>query len=308
MKNIVGNLKNEMERSGYRFRIVSIKHLPEVQDAVARLVRQGLVNRGLSENWHFYLDTCDALPEAASIIIVAMPQAITRIRFLWQGIDYPAELSPGTRVDDFNIVELLKNALEEAGYTVTKARLALKTLAVRSGLAEYGKNNIVYVTGMGSFCRLVAFYTDFPCEEDSWGQYRAMEICTDCFRCRNNCPTGSISADRFLIHAENCLGFLNQKQPDFPYWSRLQPDWHNALVGCMRCQFICPANEPYVENITDGPSFSEQETGMILDKTPLDALLPETRQKLDNIADAIYPLLSVNLIDLIEKQGNMRSL
>jgi len=58
--------------------------------------------------------------------------------------------------------------------------------------------------------------------------------------------------NRFLIHAENWLGFLNEMEPDFPYWVQLQPDWHNALIGCMRCQFMYPVNKPYLGKIVAG--------------------------------------------------------
>jgi epoxyqueuosine reductase len=38
----------------------------------------------------------------------------------------------------------------------------LKRLAVRSGLARYGRNNVTYVEGMGSFLELSASLTDMP--------------------------------------------------------------------------------------------------------------------------------------------------
>ena len=154
---------------------------------------------------------------------------------------------------------------------------------------------------MGSFYSLVAFYTDCSCEEDYLQESKAMVDCENCSLCRENCPTGSIPVDRFLIHAENCLGFLNEMEPDFPYWAQLQPDWHNALIGCMRCQFVCPVNKPYLDNIVAGPSFSEEETGLILNKTLLENLSQETRQKL-KISDGVYPLLARNLSAVIEKQ------
>jgi len=296
-------IRETMKLAGCEAATVSIVHLEEVQAAITRLVGQGLVNERLSENWKFYMEANDSLPGAQTIVIIAVPQPVVRVVFRWQGQDRPAEIAPGYfyRADEARTEELLKNTLAAAGYKTAKAHLALKTLAVRGGLAEYGRNNIAFVPGMGSFFRLVAFYTDCPCKEDSWGRYRVMSACTDCSICRQNCPTGCISAERFLIHAENCLGFLGQRQPDYPYWVRLQPGWKNALVGCMRCQFDCPVNEPHIGNIKDGPSFSEEETGQVLEAAPLDRLAPETRRKLSDMADRVYPLLSCNLRELIER-------
>ena len=304
MNGIMTKIEEGMKQLGYKAKTVSIRHLPEVQESVGKLVRQGLLNKRLHERWHFYLDTNKNLPEANTIIVVAMPQLITRIWFKYKGIAYPADIPPDYFAKaeyESRAEEILNNVLKTAGYKIAKAHLALKTLAVRSGLAEYGRNNITYVSGMGSLCILVAFYTDWPCEEDNWQESKAMEACENCSLCCENCPTRSIPVGRFLIHAEKCLGFLNEMEPDIPYWVQLQPDWHNGLIGCMRCQFVCPVNKPYLDNIGAGPSFSEEETGLILNKTPLENLSPATRQKL-KISDGVYPLLAPNLGALIEEQ------
>ncbi len=295
-----------MKPFGYKTTTVSITHLPETQEAVGKLVRQGQINKQLYERWHFYLKTNENLPEAKTIIVVAMPQPITRIWFTWEGINHPADIPPdyfAKTVNESRAEAILNNVLKTARFRIVKAHLALKTIAVRSGMATYGRNNITYVSGMGSLCMLVAFYTDWSCEEDNWREPAMMEACENCTLCRDICPTGSIRADRFLIHAENCLGFLNEREPDFPYWVQLQPDWPNALVGCMLCQFACPVDKPYLQQTKEGPSFSEKETGLLLNKTPFESLPGDTRQKL-GIFDGVYPLLARNLSALIEKQRN----
>ncbi|MEE9378294.1 MAG: hypothetical protein V3V33_09695 [Candidatus Lokiarchaeia archaeon] len=65
------------------------------------------------------------------------------------------------------MIEFLTEILKPGEYNVAYARLPQKTLAVRSGLAEYGRNNITYIPGMGSFHRLTTLYSDFPTEEDN---------------------------------------------------------------------------------------------------------------------------------------------
>ncbi|MBN1176592.1 MAG: hypothetical protein JXA51_02815 [Dehalococcoidales bacterium] len=306
MEGISTKIREAVKSHGYKARTVSIAHLPEVQEAVGGLVRQGLINRQLHEKWHFYLRTNENLPEAKTIIVVAMPQPFTRLRFEWQGRIFPADIPPTyfTKVDDSRAELTLKSVLELTGYRIVKARLALKTLAVRSGLAEYGRNNISYVPGMGSLHQLIAFYSDCPCEEDNWHESQVMKECDNCLLCRENCPTGSITTDRFLIHAEKCLGFLNEEDPDSPYWVKQQPDWPNALIGCMRCQFVCPVDKSYLHKIIEGPSFSEKETSLILNKTRWGNLSPETREKLDDIY-WVYPFLPRNLSALIEKQNGI---
>jgi len=304
MNELSQKIQDGMGHIRYQARTVSITHLAEVQEAVAQLVRHGLVNEQLYKKWHFYLDTNKNLPEAKTIIIVAMPAPLMRIWFKYKGITYPADIPPdycAKKVKESLAEEILNNVLKTAGYKIAKAHLALKTLATRSGLATYGRNNITYVSGMGSLCMLVAFYTDWPCEEDNWQESKMMAACENCSLCLESCPTGSISTDRFLIRAENCLGSLQEMNPDSPYWVQLQPDWHNALIGCMRCQFVCPVDKSYLNKIEAGPSFSEEETNQILNKTPWERLSPETRQRLDFFG-GIYPFLARNLGALIEKQ------
>ncbi len=303
MDAIISKITGEMKRHFYKYKTVSISHLQEIQNAVGELVRQGVISEKLHTGWQFYLDNNKNLPEAKSIIIVAMPQFITRLSFMWQGINYSANIPPGyfTQKDESCAAAILKGGIEHKGYKVSKARLALKTMAVRSGLAKYGRNNISYVPGMGSFHRLIAFYTDYPCEKNDWDEIRLMKSCETCFLCRENCPTGSISNERFLIHAENCLTHFNESEDDFPHW--LQPGSHNALIGCMRCQSVCPVNKPYLGKIEIGPDFSEEETDLILNRTSVEQLSSETRIKLDRmVQDEIYPVMGRNLRALIEKQ------
>jgi epoxyqueuosine reductase len=306
MELISNKIRAAMKLHGYKTKTVSIKHLSEVQEAVGQLIKQGLIAKQLSEKWHFYLESNKDFPEATTIIIIAIPQPITCLSFSWQSSVYSAEVSPNYfyALDKLRAEEVLHNVLGKSGYKITKARLALKTLAVRSGLAKYGKNNLAYVPRMGSFCRLIAFYTDAPFEEDNWLEAAATETCGKCTLCLENCPTKSITADRFLIRAEKCLGFLNETEPNIPYWVKYQPDWLNAFIGCMRCQFICPINKPYLKNIVAGPSFSEEETATILSRTPWEQLGIETRKKLEDLR-GIYPLMAQNLGALIEKQKKM---
>lgn len=301
MNDVSRMIQEQMSQFNYEWRMVSIEHLPEVQESVGKLIKQGLIDKSLYDTWHFYVDTNKNLPEAKSVVIVAMPQKIKLVTFNWQGTAYPAYLPPGhfTGVDESRVKEILNNALGTAGHKVVNAHLAMKTLAVRSGLAKYGRNNLAYVPGMGSFCRLIAFYTDSPCYEDNWQETGAMKTCESCSLCRENCPVHSISTDRFLIHAEYCRTY-REAVKDFV---AAQPDQCNTLIGCMRCQQVCPVNKPYITDFASGPIFSDEETDLILNKTPAEKLSLDIRQKLERLVDKeIYPLLARNLKILIEKQ------
>jgi len=306
MTTIGDTVFQKLEQSGLRARTVSITRLPLVQEAVARLIRQGMISETLHRDWHFYLDSNKDLPAAKTIFIVAIPQPVARAWFEWHAISYPADFPPGyfVRADESRAGEILGSVLKSAGYSVVKAHLPLKTLAVRSGLARYGRNNITYVPGVGSFHRLVAFYSDCPCDIDSWQEIGAMDACDSCSICRESCPAGSILNDRFLIRAQNCQTFGDAER-DASWWGGA--DRRNALVGCMVCQDACPANRLYLNKIADGPVFAAAETESILNGTPCGQLASTTQQKLDRLSEGgIYPVLTRNLRALISGQDLRR--
>jgi epoxyqueuosine reductase len=308
VNEVIHKIQEGIKQSGFKAKIVSIQHLPELQETIEGLVRRGLIDKHLNETYlRFYFEPPPSLSNARTIVIIAIPQPITRARFEWQGVVYNADIPPTYigKADDARVKDILTSVLEPAGYKLARARLPVKTLAVRNGLARYGRNNISYVPGMGSFHRLVAFYSDCPCEEDNWQEMRALKACENCFQCLENCPTHCITTDRFLVHAENCLTWFNERDNDFPEW--IKPEWHNALIGCLRCQLVCPVNKPYLRKIVAGPPFYEEETELILNRTTIEKLAPETRQKLESIAyGEMYPLLTRNLSVLIEKQRKVR--
>jgi epoxyqueuosine reductase len=108
------------------------------------------------------------------------------------------------------------------------------------------------------------------------------------------CPTGAISADRFLLKAERCLTFHNERRGAFPEW--LKPSWHNCLVGCLYCQEACPVNKNGPKSLKEGPVFSEEETDFILQNVPLKEMPQTAVKKLEQLDVTEYlPVLGRNL-------------
>jgi epoxyqueuosine reductase QueG len=95
--------------------------------------------------------------------------------------------------------------MKAAGYTCRKGvGLPLKRIAVQSGLADYGRNNITYVLGMGSRLQLESFLTDMLCETAEWREPVMAPMCEKCTLCLDNCPTGAQRKDRFLLDSLKC--------------------------------------------------------------------------------------------------------
>lgn len=193
---------------------------------------------------------------------------------------------------------ILEKILFPENFKVIKTNLPGKLLAVKSGLGVYGKNNICYINGQGSFYWIGVYISNMPCENDTWHECTIMGICENCDLCLKNCPTGAIANDRFVIHPNKCISLYNESKEVFPEW--LNTNWHNSLMGCMRCQITCPANKNYIKNVEDFAEFDDWETRMILAKTPLDELHEITYRKLESISFIEdYDLLARNLNVLI---------
>jgi epoxyqueuosine reductase len=280
--SIAGLVCSRLEEKGYRGRVVPIEHVAELKSEIEEGVSQGKIAAGVYQRYltQFQFDVTAKSPGARSIIITAAPQPQRRATFHLNGRTYPLIIPPTYYGDtDKQIRNLLQNVLVFNDYQLYPAALPSKLLAVRGGLAKYGKNNITYVEGLGSFFRLRAFLSDMPSGRSEWLEPQAMKACNRCQACLKACPTGAIAQDRFQLHAERCLTFFNEGKEDFPGW--IDPAWHNSLEGCMRCQLACPVNKPFFTWVEEGEDFDEAETGLILNKTPVDRLPRETVHKLN---------------------------
>jgi len=305
-------LRCRLGEKGYQSRIASAERLRDLQDGIEGNRARGLLNEEFYQErlTYFSFRPPEILPNAKSLIVVAVPQPKIRIVFTWQKEVRPVIIPPtyvayreaNKRVDD-----ILSSVLNPEGYHVAQASLPVKLLAVRSGLGDYGRNNICYVPGMGSFHRLVAFFTDMPCPVESWRQPQMMESCEKCQACLHGCPTSAIIANRFLIRAERCITLHNERVGDFPAW--IDPSWHNCLVGCLRCQMVCPQNADFREWVEEAEAFSEEETTLMLKRAPSDPFPSEIVKKLGRLDLLEYSdVLGRNLNALLSRdEGNQSS-
>lgn len=221
------------------------------------------------------------IPHPRSLIAVAVPDRPVRLRFTLDG-DSITTVVPPTYVhwerNDRTVEERLTRVRAPAGFTVARARGPTKAMATLGALARYGRNNLTYVEGLGSYHRPVILVSDLPCDEQPRREPEALPRCATCRACVAACPTGAIGTDRFLLHAERCLTYWNEKPPEVPFPNWIKPKWHNALVGCMRCQEVCPESRPFVGSFLKGPSFDEEATRTLLSGPREAELTPELRR------------------------------
>ncbi|MFW9990679.1 MAG: 4Fe-4S double cluster binding domain-containing protein [Candidatus Odinarchaeota archaeon] len=297
----------------YKYRKVSVDHLQELQEDIDKLIRENK----LSDNKTFrsYINTKkfeipENFPEAKSIIVMAVFTRPMLVNFYVNGkkkeiIVPPQYYDDGLSEENLRDV-VLNEIIKEPGYKIERAtRLHLKLIAVRSGLARYGRNNISYVDGMGSFLTLYAYFTDFQFKEDNWNEIRMMDKCENCKICINNCPNNCIREENFVIDAGKCVTLYNEIEGEFPEW--ITPKAHNALQGCMRCQLPCPANREAIKLMGRLEDITEEETRKVLQGKIDEAALVSVGKKLRRSGDpaemkAFLPVLTRNLTCIVNQQ------
>jgi len=281
---MVNLLSARLKSRGYAVRVVPVRRLEELKGEIEHRHSEGVFDEDFYCEWLAGFDSAppEAMPQARTVILVAVPQFRRRVVFSRDGQDHPAVIPPtyfeaGTRI---RLRRLLARRLRPARYRVVGARVPKKLLAVRSGLAEYGRNNLAYIPEMGSFVGLVAFYSDLPAEAEPWVEPRMMERCSTCSECRRRCPTGAIPSERFLLRAERCLTLHNEHPASTPFPAWVDPSWHGCLIGCLRCQEACPENRGYLDRFGDTVRFSGKETQWLLQGTPAEGLPARLMRKL----------------------------
>jgi epoxyqueuosine reductase len=277
----------KLEARGHRAAAVPVGRLDELREHYESLFRRKELDASLARDLLIGLTfrPPEDAPRPSSLIIVATRDPIVRCTFGWRGDDISILVPPTYlkyKSKNEKVIRTLAELLPEQCHLVSLPNAPEKLLAVRSGLARYGRNNISYVSGFGSFFRITTVCIDIPCEEREWSDPSMLARCEGCVICASACPTEAIPEDRFLLRAERCITYWNEKPGEVPFPEWIEWDWHNCLVGCMHCQLVCPENEGVLDCEETGPSFTEEETEMLLLTGEPNELPKALKEKLEN--------------------------
>ncbi len=277
----------ELETRGYRAAAVPAERLEELREHYEDLACGGSVDESLAQGFLKGLSfrPPESVPSPRSLVVVARRDPLVRCIFRWRGADVAVPVPPTylhLRRKSEEVTREVAELLPCRSHVECLINAPHKLLAVRSGLARYGRNNITYISGLGSFYLLTTVCTDVPCDGGEWLAPTMMPACDGCTRCRSACPTGAIPEDRFLLRGELCITHWNEMPEDVPFPGWMAGEWHNSLVGCLHCQLACPENEAVLDYEETGPSFTEDETEELLHAPRPDDLPNTLREKLES--------------------------
>ncbi len=242
-------------------------------------------------------------PAAKSVVVVAAFTKAMYARFTLDGTQFRLLVPPQYYADDMNEAKL-RGIVQKEIIKNTKSRIVdisnsvpLKLLAARSGLGLYGKNNLIFVDGMGNYNLLYAFLTDHAFAEDNWTQLDILGRCRRCDHCVRSCPTDCFLNGVLPFNIDRCVTLYNERPGAFPNW--MMRSSHTALMGCLRCQDSCPENGGYSRLSEMLEDVSEEETRKILNGMADDALLKSLQRKLRQFpataSKETFPILTRNL-------------
>jgi epoxyqueuosine reductase len=297
---------SRIEERGWRGTIIPAYHLKELKEEIDDLYSKGQIDTEPYEEYfrEFASNFPDDFCNPSSLIVVAMPQHYAEVHFSFDGrqvaVTIPANYL-SWKENRQKVEDVMNEIMSPGGYSVLRVYIPLKLLAVRSGLAEYGRNNITYVPGMGSFHGLIGFLSNFPCEDGAWRTKKMMQACEKCAACRLMCPTGAITQERFTLHAGRCIPFHNERSSNVPFPAWLDPSLQDSLVGCMHCQKVCPVNKEFLKHKQIGPSFTDEETSALLRAMMPEELPPSVLSKLKEAGMIdIFDVIGRNLPPLLD--------
>ncbi len=305
MKTLADALLELTGNCGCRMKFISVEHLKETRQIIDGCITEAhLSEKFIKENLgYFEYERSKDLQNVRSVILIAYPQGKTRVIIHHDSKVIETVIPPtyvGLRRKRLEILADLDKVLKDYGYKVAKAYVPEKTLATRSGLSRYGRNNITYIPEFGSLYMLHSYLTDAPLEEDGWGEPAMLDQCRNCTACLKACPTRTIDGKRFLINAERCLTAYTESDEGFPEW--IDPNWQKSLLGCFACQQACPANQAFIERVEFEMEFSEEDTRALLKKLPMEKLPEQTADKIKQLGfDPFVGIFSANLKNLINR-------
>lgn len=205
-------------------------------------------------------------------LIIYIPKEVRTVHFELNDKRFETSIPPPIYCDEpADIDELDKAVNDMLDGKARPVRLPMKSLSVLHGISRYGRNNITYIDGLGSLFIMRAYAVkgldkndieiSKPLREYADEDLKCPE-CDGCFACIASCPTGAISDDRFLLHAERCITYHNKNDKDFPAW--IDRSSHNCILGCLQCQACCPMDVGKLIKRPSGVTFSEDETRFLL--------------------------------------------
>ncbi|HOJ67478.1 MAG TPA: tRNA epoxyqueuosine(34) reductase QueG [Candidatus Hydrogenedentes bacterium] len=173
------------------------------------------------------------------------------------------------------VAEAIREGMPEAQVRISidSAPVRERAWAARAGVGWIGKNSLVIVPGLGSWCFLATVVTTAALRPDA----PIPDRCGSCRACLDACPTGAIVAPR-VVDARLCVAYHTIENRDaIP--PEIAVKMGNLVFGCDICQEVCPWNRR--APMTRRPDFQPRSVDTVW--PPLDPLMAGDARWFDEV-------------------------
>ena len=208
----------------------------------------------IDERWHYTarVDARDMSPAANDL-----PKGMTSVIVMGHAMDeglvatYPSALAGAATGREYSheaaIVMQVAAYIRNLGYNAVASMndtALVIPYALRAGLGEYARNQMVITPEFGPRLRFSKIFTDLPLAQDPAKPLGVRKFCDICTKCADACPVkalpygppkaggANVSAikgvRKWTSDAEKCFGF----------WAKLKSD-------CAICMRVCPFNRDF---------------------------------------------------------------
>ena len=154
------------------------------------------------------------------------------------GMEYSREAS---------IVTQMTSYIRSLGYqaigSMNDTALAVP-YAIKAGLGEYGRNQLVITPEFGPRVRFSKIFTNLPLTVDRPTKYGITEYCDICTKCADSCPPKALPYGKpsFATNSRSTIKGVKKWSANcekcFGYWAKIKTD-------CAICMRVCPFNREF---------------------------------------------------------------
>ncbi len=219
---------------------------------IAKMFGADLV--GITEvdpRWHYSarVDTRD-MSEAP----IELPETITHVIVMAHAMDadlvdtYPSALAGASTGLEYSheasIVIQLASYIRNLGYEAVASMndtALVIPYAIKAGLGEYGRNQMVLTPEFGPRVRFSKIFTSLPLSAENPKPLGMTDYCKICTKCADACPPKALPFGEARAGGENVSTIRGVKkwsancEKCFGYWAKLKTD-------CAICMRVCPFN------------------------------------------------------------------
>ena len=259
LPDLLASLDGVIDRDRVRLGVAAPQPFPEVHREIERRTVSG--ERGglgfVYRDAALATEPTRSFPWASAIVVVAVGYLRDGDGLETEGARSVARFADGDRYEDLErVLGRLTLVIEEAGHRAVPVwdddRLVDRAVAIRSGIAWWGKSTMAITPGLGPWFLIGSVVTD----ADMAPTEPMQRTCGTCIACLPACPTGAF-VEPGILDARRCLAAILQGRGSIP--RTIRPSVGARIYGCDDCLTACPPGHGLLRSMAPGSTMGPRD-------------------------------------------------